>query len=124
MAVLQDQHPANLLLLVVGVGLLGASVFAEVIGLGDDPGFGSQQTMGPITGAADHGCGGLLAPAIRAPAVGTRSDTLPTLAEARRFYLDLPVGTEPDTASVAGAGGGLEERSSESATTRVSNPRQ
>ena len=51
-------------------------------------------------------------------------DPQPTLAEARRFYLDLPVGTEPDTASVAGAAGGLEERSGESATTRVSNPRQ
>ena len=52
MAVLKDQHPANLLLLVIGVGLLGASVFAEVIGLGDDPGFGLQQTMGSIAGAA------------------------------------------------------------------------
>ena len=58
------------------------------------------------------------------PAVGTRSDTRLTLAEARRLYLDRSVRTEPDAAWVAGAPGGLEEQSSESATTRVSNPRQ
>ena len=35
----------------IGVGLLAASLFADVIGIGDDPGFGKQQTMGSIAGA-------------------------------------------------------------------------
>lgn len=42
---------ANVILLVVGVGLLLASLSADVIGIGDDPGFGKQQTMGTIAGA-------------------------------------------------------------------------
>ena len=43
---------ASLLLLLVGVVLLAASLLADTIGIGDDPGFGSQQTMGTIAGAA------------------------------------------------------------------------
>ena len=42
---------ASLLLLVVGVGLLAASLLADTIGIGDDPGFGPQQTKGSIAGA-------------------------------------------------------------------------
>lgn len=51
MAVVKGQDAATLILLVVGIGLLGASLLADVIGIGDDPGFGSQQTMGTIAGA-------------------------------------------------------------------------
>ena len=47
----KDQNVATLALIVVGLGLVGASLLADVIGLGDDPGFGSQQTMGTIAGA-------------------------------------------------------------------------
>ena len=43
---------ANFFLLVVGIGLVGASLLADVIpGIGDDAGFGPQQTIGTIAGA-------------------------------------------------------------------------
>ena len=48
---MKSQNTASLMLLVVGIGLLGASLLADVIGIGDDPGFGFQQTTGTITGA-------------------------------------------------------------------------
>jgi LPXTG-motif cell wall-anchored protein len=41
---------ASIVLLVVGIGLLVASLLADVIGIGDNPGFGNQQTMGTIAG--------------------------------------------------------------------------
>ena len=41
---------ASIVLLVVGVGLLFASLLADVIGIGDNPGFGKQQTMGTVVG--------------------------------------------------------------------------
>ena len=41
---------ASIVVLVVGIGLLVASLLADVIGIGDDPGFGRQQTMGTIAG--------------------------------------------------------------------------
>ncbi len=41
---------ASILLLVIGIGLLAASLSADVIGLGDDVGFGRQQMMGTIVG--------------------------------------------------------------------------
>ncbi len=41
---------ASILVLVIGIGLLAASLLADVIGIGDDPGFGNQQTMGTIAG--------------------------------------------------------------------------
>ncbi len=41
---------APILVLVIGIGLLAASLLADVIGIGDDPGFGNQQTMGTIAG--------------------------------------------------------------------------
>jgi hypothetical protein len=42
---------ASIILLLVGIGLLVCSLLADVIGIGDDPGFGSQQTMGSVVGA-------------------------------------------------------------------------
>ena len=43
---------AQILVLVIGIGLLAASLLADVIGIGDDPGFGNQQTIGTIVGVA------------------------------------------------------------------------
>ena len=43
---------ANVLVLLIGIGLLAASLLADVIGIGDDVGLGNQQTMGTIAGAA------------------------------------------------------------------------
>ncbi|HSG35220.1 MAG TPA: hypothetical protein VLA37_11840 [Sphingomonadaceae bacterium] len=37
--------------IVLGAGPLAASLSADVIGIGDDVGFGRQQTMGTIAGA-------------------------------------------------------------------------
>ncbi len=51
MAVLKGQKAASMILLLVGIGLLGVSLLADVIGIGDDPGFGYQQTIGTIAGA-------------------------------------------------------------------------
>ena len=45
------------ILLVIGIGLLLASLFADVLGLGDDPGFGRQQTLGTIIGILITGVG-------------------------------------------------------------------
>ncbi len=41
---------AAIILLLVGIGLLGASLLADVIGIGDNPGFGRQQTAGTTAG--------------------------------------------------------------------------
>ena len=51
MKVLKRQNAATYILLLVGIGLVGASLLADVIGIGDDAGFGSQQTMGTIAEA-------------------------------------------------------------------------
>lgn len=51
---------ASLAVLVIGIGLLAASLLANVLGIGDSPGFGRQQTLGTITGAAIAGVGLLL----------------------------------------------------------------
>ncbi len=42
---------AGIVVLVLGVGLLVVSLSADVTGIGDDPGFGPQQTMGSVAGA-------------------------------------------------------------------------
>ncbi len=42
---------ASRILLVVGIGLLLASLLADVIGIGDNVGFGRQQMMGTAAGA-------------------------------------------------------------------------
>ena len=47
-----DNKTAHILVLVIGIGLLAASLLADVIGIGDDPGFGNQQTLGTIVGVA------------------------------------------------------------------------
>ncbi len=39
-----------ILVLVIGIGLLVVSLLADVIGVGDDPGFGNQQTTGTVVG--------------------------------------------------------------------------
>ena len=38
------------IIVIIGVGFLAISLLANVIGVGDDPGFGRQQTMGSIAG--------------------------------------------------------------------------
>ena len=38
------------IIIIIGTGLLAASLLADVIGIGDDPGFGMQQTMGTVAG--------------------------------------------------------------------------
>ena len=45
-----DKLNADVVVLVLGVGLLLVSLLADVIGVGDDAGFGSQQTMGTAAG--------------------------------------------------------------------------
>ncbi len=44
-----DQTP-SIIVIVIGVGLLIVSVLADVIGVGDDPGFGNQQKLGTLAG--------------------------------------------------------------------------
>ncbi len=41
---------APILVLVIGIGLMLASLLVEVFGIGDDPGFGFQATTGTIVG--------------------------------------------------------------------------
>lgn len=48
---------ASMLVLVIGIGLLVVSLLADVIGVGDDPGFGYQQTLGTISGLVISGVG-------------------------------------------------------------------
>ena len=38
------------IILFIGLGILLASLFADQIGVGDDPGFGRQQTLGTVVG--------------------------------------------------------------------------
>ena len=38
------------IILVIGIGILLASLFADTLGIGDDPGFGRQQTLGTAVG--------------------------------------------------------------------------
>ena len=45
------------IIVIIGVGLLAATLLADVIGIGDDPGFGMQQTMGTIAGVVITGLG-------------------------------------------------------------------
>ena len=48
---------ARTLVLAIGIVLLVASLLADVIGIGDDPGFGRQQKLGTIAGALITACG-------------------------------------------------------------------
>ena len=45
------------ILLVIGIGLLVVSLLADTIGIGDDPGFGRQQTLGTVVGILITGVG-------------------------------------------------------------------
>lgn len=45
-----DNRIASIVVMVLGALLLLASLTADFTGIGDDPGFGSQQTMGAIAG--------------------------------------------------------------------------
>ena len=45
-----DKINASVVVLVIGVGLLLVSLLADVVGIGDDAGFGPQQTMGTVAG--------------------------------------------------------------------------
>ena len=47
-----DNKTVPILALVIGIGLLAASLLADVVGIGDDPDFGNYQTMGAIAGVA------------------------------------------------------------------------
>ena len=55
-----DSKISSLIIVIIGAALLLASVFAESIGLGDDPGFGRQQTAGTIAGVVILVVGGYL----------------------------------------------------------------
>ena len=52
---------APFLVLIIGLGLFVASLLADVIGIGTDPGFGPQQTTGIIVGVIIAAVGGYLA---------------------------------------------------------------
>ena len=41
---------ASMVVLIIGIGILAASLLADIIGIGDDVGFGPQQTTGTIIG--------------------------------------------------------------------------
>ena len=41
---------ANILVLIIGVGLFAVSLLADAIGLGGEPGFGYQQMMAAVAG--------------------------------------------------------------------------
>jgi hypothetical protein len=45
------------IILVIGIAILMASLFADTIGIGDDPGFGRQQTLGTVVGIFITGVG-------------------------------------------------------------------
>jgi len=45
-----DKIDASVVVLVLGAGLLLVSLLADVVGIGDDVGFGPQQTMGSVAG--------------------------------------------------------------------------
>ena len=47
---MRGDKTAAIVLLLVGIGLLGASLLADVIGIGDSPGWGRQQTAGTTAG--------------------------------------------------------------------------
>ena len=47
-----DKIGAATIVVIIGAGLLLMSLLADVIGVGDDPGFGIQQKMGTVAGLA------------------------------------------------------------------------
>ncbi len=55
-----NNKTAAMVILVIGALLLLASLLADVIGIGDDAGFGRQQTMGTIAGVVVLAVGAFL----------------------------------------------------------------
>ena len=55
-----DSKISSLVVVVIGAGLLFASVLADSIGIGDDAGFGPQQTTGTVVGLVILAVGGYL----------------------------------------------------------------
>ena len=49
------------IIVVIGVGLLVVSLLADIVRIGDDPGFGAQQTLGTAAGAVIAAVGLILA---------------------------------------------------------------
>ena len=49
------------IIVVIGVGLLVVSLLADIVRIGDDPGFGTQQTLGTAAGAVIAAVGLILA---------------------------------------------------------------
>jgi len=49
---MRTDQTSSILVLLIGIALLAASLLSDVIGIGDRPGFGAQQTMGVVVGAA------------------------------------------------------------------------
>ena len=47
---MQTGKIASMIIIIIGIGMLAASLLADMSGLGGDPGFGFQQTIGTITG--------------------------------------------------------------------------
>ncbi len=52
-----DKKTINTAVLVVGIVILVASLFADSIGIGDSPGFGIEQAIGSVVGVAVTGVG-------------------------------------------------------------------
>jgi len=46
-----------MIILIIGIGLLATSLLADVIGLGNNTGFGPKQTTGTIVGVVIAGVG-------------------------------------------------------------------
>ena len=46
-----DKKTSSAAILVIGIVILVVSLFADSIGIGDHPGFGSDQVIGSVVGA-------------------------------------------------------------------------
>ncbi len=46
-----DEKTLSTAILVIGIVILVVSLFADSIGIGDQPGFGSDQAIGSVVGA-------------------------------------------------------------------------
>ena len=55
-----DKKMLNTAILVVGIVILVVSLFADIIGVGNSPGFGRDQAIGSIAGAIVTALGLLL----------------------------------------------------------------
>ncbi len=52
-----DEKTLSTAILVIGIVILVASLFADSIGIGDHPGFGFDQIIGSVVGVAVTGVG-------------------------------------------------------------------